>query len=95
MRQWLKGLDRKDRKAVGEDIKTAQYGWPLGMPLIKKLEAGLWEVRSHVSQGIARIIFTVAEGTMVLVHGFVKKSQKIPPTELRIARQRLAALCKE
>ncbi len=95
MRQWLKGLDRKDRKAVGEDIKTAQYGWPLGMPLIKKLEAGLWEVRSHVAQGIARIVFTVAEGTMVLLHGFIKKSQKVPPTELRIARQRLAALCKE
>ena len=67
----------------------------LGMPLIKELEAGLWEVRSHLSQGVARIIFTVAEGTMVLLHGFIKKSQKIPPTDLRIARQRLAALSKE
>lgn len=95
VRQWLKGMNRMDRKAVGEDVKTAQYGWPLGMPLIKKLEAGLWEVRSHLAQGIARIIFTVAEDTMVLLHGFVKKSQKIPPTDLRIARQRLAALRKE
>jgi phage-related protein len=61
----------------------------------QKLEAGLWEVRSHLAQGIARIIFTVAKDTMVLLHGFVKKSQKIPPTDLRIARQRLAALRKE
>lgn len=95
VRQWLKGMSRVDRKAVGEDVKTAQYGWPLGMPLIKKLEAGLWEVRSHLAQGISRIIFTVADGTMVLLHGFVKKSQKIPPADLRIARQRLAALRKE
>jgi phage-related protein len=95
VRQWLKALDRMDRKAVGEDLKTAQYGWPLGMPLIKKLEAGLWEVRSHVSQGVARVVFTVAEGTMVLLHGFVKKSRKTPSTNLRTARQRLAALRKE
>jgi phage-related protein len=95
VREWLKGLDRVDRKAVGEDIKTAQYGWPLGMPLIKKLEAGLWEVRSHVSQGVARVAFTVAEGTMVLLHVFLKKTQKTPPEELRTARQRLAALRKE
>ena len=46
------------------------------MPLIKKMEPGLWEVRSHVTQGIARIIFTVSDGTMVLLHAFVKKTQK-------------------
>lgn len=95
VRQWLKGLDRADRKAVGEDVKTAQYGWPLGMPLIRKLETGLWEVRSHIAQGIARVIFTVDEGTIVLLHSFVKKSQKTPPTDLRTARQRLANLRKE
>ncbi|HEV7504099.1 MAG TPA: type II toxin-antitoxin system RelE/ParE family toxin [Thermoanaerobaculia bacterium] len=92
VRQWLKGMERADRKVLGEDVKTAQYGWPLGMPLIRKLEPGLWEVRSHLPQGIARVLFTVSEGTMVLLHGFVKKSQKTPPAELRTARQRLAAL---
>lgn len=92
VREWLKGLKREDRKAVGEDIKTAQYGWPLGMPLVRKLAPGLWEVRSHISQGIARTIFTVDAGVMVLLHGFVKKSQKTPPEELRTARQRLADL---
>lgn len=92
MREWLKGLARADRKAVGEDIKTAQYGWPLGMPLIRKLEPGLWEVRSHLSQDIARVIFTVGGGTMVLLHSFVKKSQKTPLPDLKTARQRLADL---
>lgn|GEM_PF-120849 len=95
VRQWLKGMEREDRKILGEDVKTAQYGWPLGMPLIRKLEPGLWEVRSHLPQGIARVLFTVSEGTMVLLHGFVKKSQKTPPEELRTARQRLAALHEE
>jgi phage-related protein len=95
VRQWLKGLKRGDRKVIGQDIKTAQYGWPLGMPLIRKLEPGLWEVRSHIAQGIARVIFTVGDGVMVLLHGFVKKSQKTPPVDLRTARQRLADLSEE
>jgi phage-related protein len=95
VRSWLKSLDRPDRKTLGEDVKTAQYGWPLGMPLIRKLEPGLWEVRSRITSGIARMIFTVSEGTMVLVHGFVKKTQKTPPAELRTARKRLAALREE
>jgi phage-related protein len=92
VRLWLKKLDRADRKALGEDLKTAQYGWPLGMPLIRKMEPGLWEVRSSITQGIARVIFTVSDGTMVLLHGFVKKTQKTPLPELRKARQRLATL---
>lgn len=95
VRQWLKGLRWEDRKAIGEDIKTAQYGWPLRMPLIRKLEPKLWEVRSHLTQGIARVIFTVGDGVMVLLHGFVKKSQKTPLADLRTARQRLADLSEE
>ncbi len=95
VREWLKNLKREDRKTIGEDIKTVQFGWPLGMPLIKKLEPGIWEVRSHIAQGIARVIFTVEENTMVLLHGFVKKSQKTPLGDLRTARQRLANLREE
>jgi phage-related protein len=95
VREWLKSLKREDRKAIGQDVKTAQYGWPLGMPLIRKLEPGLWEVRSHITQGIARVIFTVGDGMMVLLHGFTKKSQKTPPADLRTAHQRLADLRKE
>lgn len=95
VRQWLKDLRREDRKAIGQDIKTAQFGWPLGMPLIRKLEPGLWEVRSHIPQGIARVLFTVVDDVMVLLHGFVKRSQKTPPGDLKVARQRLADLTKE
>jgi phage-related protein len=92
VREWLKDLKREDRKTIGEDIKTAQYGWPLGMPLIRKLEPGLWEVRSNISQGIARVIFTVERQTIVLLHGFVKKSRKTPVEDLNTARRRLADL---
>ena len=92
MRDWLLELTREDRRSVGQDIKTAQYGWPLGMPLIRKLEPGLWEVRSHVATGIARTLFTVDGQTMVLLHGFVKKSQKTPAADLKTARQRPADL---
>ena len=88
-------LKRQDRKTIGQDIKTAQYGWPLGIPLIRKLEPGLWEVRSHVADGIARMLFTVDGETMVLLHGFVKKSQKTPATDMKTARQRLADLREE
>lgn len=95
VRQWLKSLTREDRKTIGQDVKTAQYGWPMGMPLIRKLEPGLWEVRSQTSQGIARVIFTVGDGVMVLLHGFIKKSQKTPLDDLKTARQRLAGLSKE
>jgi phage-related protein len=95
VREWLKSLKREDRKTIGEDIKTAQFGWPLGMPLIRKLEPGLWEVRANISQGIARVLFTVEDKTMVLLHGFIKKAQKTPSSELNTARRRLADLRKE
>lgn len=90
VREWLVGLSREDRRAVGFDIKTAPHGWPVGMPLIRKLEPGLWEVRSRIDEGIARVLFTVEGATMVLLHGFVKKSQKTPAEDLKTARRRMA-----
>ena len=92
VREWLLGLSRSDRKLIGEDIKTAQFGWPIGMPLIRKLEAGLWEIRTHLPDGIARVIFTVEGQVMALLHAFIKKQQKTPAHELQLARQRLAEL---
>ena len=90
MREWLKSLIREDRKAIGEDIQTAQFGWHLGMPLIRKLETGVWEIRSRTSRGIARVLFTVEGHTMVLL-----QSRKTPRSELNTARQRLLELRKE
>ena len=92
VRDWLRELTVEDRKAIGTDIKTAQYGWPLGMPLIRKMEPGLWEVRCDIADGIARVLFTVKDGHMVLLHGFVKKAQKTPDNELKTARNRLKKL---
>ena len=89
VREWLKALVKDDRRNIGEDIKTAQYGWPLGMPLVRKLEKNLWEVRTSVSNGIARVIFTVIGNQMVLLHGFIKKSQKTPKPDLELARKHL------
>jgi phage-related protein len=90
VREWLKDLPRDYKKIIGEDIKTAQIGWPLGMPLIEKIDANLWEVRTKLTDGIARILFTVDGNYMVLLHGFIKKSQKIPKHELETALARLS-----
>lgn len=92
VREWLRKLTVEDRKTIGIDIKTVQYGWPLGMPLVRKMEPGLWEVRCDIADGIARVLFTAKAGQMVLLHGFVKKSQKTPDNELKTARNRLKKL---
>ena len=77
VREWLKGLMPADRKIIGEDIKDVEYSWPLGMPLVRSLGHGLWEVRSHLSGNrIARVIFCVDEGRIVLLHGFIKKESE-------------------
>ena len=90
VRDWLKDLPLQDKKAIGEDIKTVQFGWPLGMPLIWKLEPDLWEVRLNTSSGIAPVLFTVHGEVVVLLHGFIKKSDKTPLDDLSLARKRLA-----
>lgn len=92
VREWLKSLRREDRKVIGEDVKTVQFGWPLGMPLVRKVEPYLWEVRSHIKDGIARVLFTVLEDKIVLLHGFIKKSQKTPQSDLDTAKRRLISL---
>jgi len=89
VRRWLKSLYPSHKKAIGEDIKTVQFGWPLGMPLVEKIEPYLWEVRTKVPNGIARILFTVDGHMMILLHGFIKKTRKIPQKELDTARSRL------
>ena len=92
MRNWLKDLPVVERKAIGEDIKTVQFGWPLGMPLVDHLESGIWEVRTRLSTRIARVLFVLDGDTMVLLHGFIKKEQKTPKPELDLAKDRLKLL---
>ena len=89
VRRWLKSLPELYKKKIGEDIKTVQFCWPLGMPLVEKLEPYLWEVRIKIPDGIARVLFTVDDTMMILLHGFIKKTRKIPQKEINIARSRL------
>ncbi|HEY7298864.1 MAG TPA: type II toxin-antitoxin system RelE/ParE family toxin [Xanthobacteraceae bacterium] len=91
VREWLKALPAADRKLIGEDIKDVEFAWPVGMPLCRALGKGLWEVRSELTQNrIARVFFCIHDGRLVLLHGFIKKTQRTPAAdlELAIARRR-------
>ena len=89
VREWLRGLSDADRKIVGEDISKVEFGWPVGMPVCGALGDGLWEVRSDITQGrISRVLFCIHGGRMVLLHGFIKKTQKTPQSDLDLAMKR-------
>ncbi len=87
VREWLKGLPKDERKLIGEDIKTVEFGWPLGMPVARSPGRGVYEVRTNLpTNRIARVLFYVDKHRcMVLLHGFLKKSRKTPLTELNLA----------
>ena len=90
VREWLLEMDKRDRTIVGEAIKDVEFSWPIGMPLCRSLGNGLWEVRSNLPHGrISRVLFCVASDSMVLLHGFFKKTQKTPPADLKLAQQRM------
>ena len=93
VREWLWALSAEDRKVIGEDIKDVEFAWPIGMPLCRALGRGLWEVRSTLQQNrIARVLFCVRDGRMVLLHGFIKKTQKTPTADLELAIGRMKEL---
>jgi phage-related protein len=61
----------------------------IGMPLIRALGDNLWEVRCNLKGGrIARVLFSVGGEEMILLHGFLKKTQKIPKREIDLAQKR-------
>ena len=92
VREWLKALSATDRRIMGEDIKTVQFGWPLGMPLVRHLDGGIWEIRVKLENRIARILFCLEGSTMVILHGFIKKQQATPKQDLDLAKERLKIL---
>jgi len=92
VREWLLSLPKVERKLIGDDVLKVQYCWPIGKPLVGNLGNGLWEVRSRLKDRIARLIFCVDGSTMVLLHGFIKKTQKTPRHELDVALKRLNQL---
>lgn len=89
VREWLKSLDKQDRVLIGTDIRKVEYGWPIGMPVCRSMGRGLYELRTNLrSNQIARVLFCIADGGMVLLHGFMKKSQKTPKPDLDMAVDR-------
>ena len=92
IRDWLKLLPPQDRRVMGEDIKTVQFGWPLGMPLVRHLDGDIWEIRVKLENRIARILFCVDGSTIVILHGFIKKQQTTPKQDFALAKERLKIL---
>jgi phage-related protein len=90
VRDWLLDLSDGDRLRIGKDIQKVEFGWPIGMPYCRPLGRGLWEVRSDLDGNrIGRTFFCLVSGEMVLLHGFVKKSQATPKQDLDLARDRM------
>lgn len=88
VREWLHELNSDDRKNIGRDIRTVQLEWPIGSPLVKPLGNGLWEIRSTLDNRNARILFVFHAGAIILLHGFIKKTQKTPPQDISLAQKR-------
>lgn len=90
VRAWLLELERDDRLTIGADLQRVQYRWPIGMPLCRSLGHGLWEVRTSLSGNrIARVLICFHDGLLYALHGFIKKTQATPKTELLLARKRM------
>lgn len=92
VREWQRSLSPEDRKHSGEDIKTVEFGWPVGMPVCRALGEGIYEARTSLGQNrIARVLFYIdKKSRMVLLHGFIKKTQKTPREDLDLAKSNKA-----
>ena len=93
VREWLKSLPLdEDRKRIGEDIKTIEFGWPMGMPDCRPMGDGVFEVRTSLAGNrIARVLFYIdKKGRLVLLHGFIKKTAKTPGEDFELARRNKA-----
>lgn len=89
VRDFLKSLEPEDKKSVGSDIMAVEMSWPIGYPRVRKLDTDLWEVRTNISNNrICRVLFTISDTKMILLHGFIKKSQKTPKDDLNLGKKR-------
>ena len=88
VRAWLKSLPKEECKSIGADILAVQYAWPVGKPLVDNLGDGIWEVRSRLGNRIARTPFIEVDQEIVLLHGFIKKTQRAPREDLDVAKKR-------
>jgi phage-related protein len=93
--EWLRRLDKEERRKIGLDLMRVQFGWPIGMPLVRSLKDSLWEVRSELpTQRIARLLLCFHEETLLVLHGFIKKTQKTAPSDLALAKRRMREISK-
>jgi len=89
VRDWLTALNKQERQSIGEDIAYVQYKWPIGKPRVDHLRGPVWEVRSTIGNRIARVLFAVEQGEMVLLHAFIKKTQQTDPADIELALKRI------
>ena len=90
VRDWLIELPPEDKRVIGRDISTVQFGWPVGLPVCRPLGGGLWEVRSSLpGKREARVLFCFHEGELFALHAFIKKTRKTPQADLKLAAKRL------
>lgn len=88
VRDWLLLLTKSDRRQVGEDISYVQFKWPIGKPQVDHLHGAIWEVRTTLKTRIARVLFAVEGEVMILLHGFIKKTQKTEKSDIDLAETR-------
>jgi phage-related protein len=89
VRSWLKFLSVEERREIGNDIKTVQFGWPLGMPVVGHIDGQIWDVRTRLPTRLARVLFVLERNEKFLLYGFIKKVRTTPKPDLDLARQRL------
>ena len=96
MREWLRGLDEAERRAIGKDLLRAQWRWPVGMPLCRQMGSGLWEVRTDLpTNRTARVLLCLYREHLVALHGFIKKTRATPDEDLATARKRRQELARK
>jgi phage-related protein len=91
VRDWIRDFSKEDQRILGRDLLKVQQGFPLGLPLCRSLGNGLWEIRSTLTGRIeGRMIFYFDSPlqSVVVLHGFIKKSQKTPKSEIDVALYR-------
>ena len=89
VREWLLELPEAERQVIGKDLMRAQWRWPVGMPLCRPMGDGLWEIRTDLpTKRTARVLICLYRGHLVALHGFIKKTQTTPESDLALARKR-------
>lgn len=89
VRDWLKDMSKEDRARVGEAIKMVEFGWPVGMPTCRPMGKGLFEIRVDLAGRTVRVLFCIVRDSLVLLHGFTKKTEATPDTDLKLALARM------